>query len=899
MSTFRRPGAARRQANRCRGERLRPGSASHLARALLPCLLLAALTACARGTPTAAPIPTPPATATPSVTEAVPVTPTPVLPGVESSIRYVYVVPMSHLDIGFTATPDAVAEAYKPNVDLALRYLELYPGLSWTFEGVWQFEQWLERTADPAQVERAVESLRSGRLGLTAGYANLHTGLLSAAEWPRFLYPAEALRQRFGLQPVCAVQNDVPGYSWALPQVLAGAGVRYLLAGPNTAFGGGTTIPLRHNPFYWEGADGSRVLTWISPGAYVEGLETFKLNQPLNEVPLAEDLARYTAAGYPYDAILVQYAMDNWDADQLGVVLLHQNVQEWNRTRANPRFIISTPEAFFQHMTGRYGEQFEVYRGDWSGLWEQVKVLSPAGTAMVRRAKVALPAAEALATLNSLLGDVPYPDAQVEALYRDLLEYDEHSVGSIVPWPGMLTQQQIEHDNELRYRLAEGVARSSEALLAAHADLLSTRLQGAEAGVVVVNPSSWARTDLAALPLPEGVSCPCQMRDEATGEETPAQVGADGTLFFVATDVPPLGYRRYAIEAAQPAPQEVEDGQRGALENAFFRLRVDPEQGDWLELGDVRAARPIAAPADLPLNALLRASHQATYGDGRHELEPTGLVSVTFSSGPVAQSVLIEREGTPFARTCITMYAALPWLEWTNVLDRSRMRHVPAREHSDLYFFSLPLALAPQGLQLYVETAAGFLDPATDLIPGANGRGFSVQRAAALEDAEGYTVLLSSRESFLLFAESVLRAGGYVPLRSGTLLAGAMGVAHEGTSKDKGAVALQAGEPGAPSRHSFTYRLATQPGGYDAAAAARFGWAAQGPLLARYLPGSKEGATLPPVGSFVAVDAAGVVLAELKRATFGPQTDLILRLQETGGRPATVTVRSAFPIRQA
>ncbi|MDI7277300.1 MAG: glycosyl hydrolase-related protein, partial [Anaerolineae bacterium] len=81
--------------------------------------------------------------------------------------------------------------------------------------------------------------------------------------------------------------------------------------------------------------------------------------------------------------------------------------------------------------------------------------------------------------------------------------------------------------------------------------------------------------------------------------------------------------------------------------------------------------------------------------------------------------------------------------------------------------------------------------------------------------------------------------------------------------------------------------------------AARFGWAAQGPLLARYLPGGKEEATLPPVGSFLAVDAAGVVLAELKRATFGPQTDLILRLQETGGRPATVTVRSAFPIRQA
>lgn len=859
-----------------------------------------ALAACSRAPLASAPQPTPSATAAAQAATVTPeATPTPALPGVESSIRYVYIVPMSHLDIGFTAPPDVVAEGCKPNLDLALTYLERFPDLAWTLEGVWQFEQWLARTPDEAQVARALDLIRSGRLGLTAGYANLHTGLLSTAELQRFLYPGEALRQRYGVGPSCAVQNDVPGCSWALSQVLARAGIEYLLAGPNTGFGGGTTIPLQHNPFYWEGADGSRVLTWVSPGAYIEGLEIFKLQQGLNEVRLAQDLARYTDAGYPYDAILVQHAMDNWDADQLSLILLLQSVREWNRTRANPRFIISTPDAFFQHLVERYGEAFQVYRGDWSGLWEQVKILSPAGTALVRRAKADLPAGESLATLNSLLADAAYPAPEVEDLFRDLLEYDEHSVGSIVPWPGLLTEEEINHDNALRYALAQEVQARSAALLQRQADRLAAHLRGPQAGIVVLNPLSWPRTDLVSLPLPPGAADPCRLRDEATGEVTPGQVLPDGTLLFVAADVPPLGYRRYQLEPA-PAPQPGPTATAAGLESPFYQVRIDRESGRLLGLRDILAGREVVeAAGDLPFNGLIVSAHRSTYGDGRYELLPAEPISLTVEAGPVVGRLLVERQGTPLVQTAITLCASLPWLEWTNVLDRSQMRHVPAQEHSDLYFFSLPLAVGPEGLQLHLETPTGFLNPANDLLPGANGRGFSVQRAAALEGADGYTVVLASVESFLLCAGQVTRAGPYLPPQEGLLLAGAMGVAHEGRSKDRGVIPLRDGEPAAPTHQSFSYRLATQAGGFDPAAAARLGWEAHTPLQARYLPAGEDGARLPAAGSFFVLDQPNVFVAELKPATFGNEGDVILRLQELSGTPVAVTVRSAFPVRQA
>jgi alpha-mannosidase len=808
---------------------------------------------------------------------------------------------MSHLDIGFTAPPDEVAEQYKANLDLALRYLELFPGLVWNLEEVWQFEQWLQRTPDAEQVRKALALIEEGRLGIAAGYANMHTGLMDVAEMHHFFYPAEALRQQYGIEMATAVQNDVPGFSWALPQVLSRTGIKYLVTGPNTGTGGGgTSIPLAHNPFFWEGSDGSRVLTWISPDAYPEGMSTLRLKLKINEVWLAEALERYTSEGYPYDAILVQYAFDNRDANELGVIQLLQNVEEWNRTRANPKFILSTPEMFFEHVAARYGEDFRVYRGDWSGLWEQVKILSPAGTALVRQSKSRLYAAQGLATLNALLGGRAYPAADMDGLYRAILDYDEHSVGSIVPWPGLLTEAQINHDNALRYRQAQDVDQQSRIVLKEQWSGLSTRLQGDQPAVIVFNPLSWARTDVVSLALPEDVPCPCAVRDEETGALAPSQQLEDGRLILVAAQVPPLGYRRFLLEPASTQPQGAQRMRvwDEGIENDFFRIEVDPQSGHVTSIWDVHNERELVMMDEtLPFSSLLRAKHAETYADGKVERVASGTVTVTALRGPLMGRLLIERSDTPLVRTEITMYGGLPWIAWSNVLDHSQMPRVPEKEHSALYFFALPLALEAQGMRLHVETAGGFLDPGTDLLPDANGRGFSVQHVAALEDKDGFTVVVGNEQSFLVFLENATRSGPYVPPERALLLTAAMGVAHYGSAKDVGVVPLRGGEPSAPPEHRFTYRLATQAAGFDPVQAAHLGWEAHVPLLARYV--ADRPGEYPATGSFLTVDQPNVAMVELKGASFGESKEVIVRLQELQGKPSTLTVHSALPIQRA
>ena len=56
------------------------------------------------------------------------------------------------------------------------------------------------------------------------------------------------------------MNNDVTGFSWAAPQILNQAGVRYFTTGINETR---SRAPLRRpNPFYWQSPDGSKVLHW-------------------------------------------------------------------------------------------------------------------------------------------------------------------------------------------------------------------------------------------------------------------------------------------------------------------------------------------------------------------------------------------------------------------------------------------------------------------------------------------------------------------------------------------------------------------------------------------------------------------------------------------------------------
>src|SRR5215211_7796961 len=166
--------------------------------------------------------------------------------------------------------------------------------------------------------------------------------------WPcSILYPLSSIL--LCLPSRCHMgARDLPGYARrALPAVLAGAGVRYLVHANNQDRG-----PFRLNgglhrlsPFYWEGADGSRVLVWLAK-MYCE------LRKVCGSPPVLSSAERglelwldeYEHDAYAPDAVLLYgQEADNTDIDSQPA----EFVRRWNATYAYPQLIPCDVSTFF------------------------------------------------------------------------------------------------------------------------------------------------------------------------------------------------------------------------------------------------------------------------------------------------------------------------------------------------------------------------------------------------------------------------------------------------------------------------------------------------------------------------------------------------------------------------
>jgi len=124
------------------------------------------------------------------------------------------------------------------------------------------------------------------------------------------------------------------------------------------------------------------------------------------------------------------------------------------------------------------------------------------------------------------------------------------------------------------------------------------------ATLAVFNSQGHTRSGLVEVYIDHEIIPPgrdFRLKDASSGKEVPAQRSrsrADGTYWFVrAEDVPAMGFRTYRIETFQttrpseralkiPALTGKESEKGITLENAFYRLVVDPDKGGIRSLVD-------------------------------------------------------------------------------------------------------------------------------------------------------------------------------------------------------------------------------------------------------------------------------------------------------------------------
>jgi len=824
---------------------------------------------------------------------------------VSGEINVVYVVVPTHLDIGFTAPPDVVARGCKDSIDHAIELCERYPDYFYTIECAWQLREWMKRSS-PEEVAKLGELVKAGRVEIGGAFATMHSGMMSGECVNRMFDLGLSLAKKFGGEISTAIQDDVPGYTWAYPQAMRRKGIRFLLTGINTSFGGKPKLGRKDNPFYWEGPDGSRVLTWIADG-YADGNEWGigiweKEDAIFGRIP--ERIRTLEEEGYRYDAFLVM-ASPGDNVDAVTTEKIYRLIGKWNATGKGPILKMATPRQFFECMEQEYADRFPVYRGDWSGHWEPAKLGSPRLIARMRFSQRILPAAEALWSVLALSGTARFPSEDIAAAWDDLLTISEHTAAAGTGWPDLTTKEEVVWENWQHAFRGLSASYRSSMLMQEGMGVLVESVSADGPFIAVFNSLPWKRTDYVEANLPADIlKRGLAIRAENDGEEIEWDMLEDlRTVRFLARDVPGLGYRLFNISPGVTRNPPVPTDAFG-LETERLRLSLDPQTGyiksiydkklerEWLEEGRFFSALHLLRHFEAML--------------GRRRLAKAGEPHAEVVRGKTYATLRIRRGGeSPLVETSITVrdFGGSP-LEVENTLDISR---IPGDDRV-VGILEFPFNLDAESLKILVDGPNHFRRWPEDFLPGTARVGQVVQSCAFLRDKEAAVSLVPVEAPILSFGRIDLQSL-HKP-RSARVYSCLFDRDLWGQNRDTGRTRYEEVEPALGTKITFTYYLdfydVSQEGYCDSVAGLprRDALEATVPLFARFqLPWGKQRGKLGEAATrtFIETGEPDIELSSATVISWEGRNCWQLRFQEScgfEGRPMrTATV--GFPVRSA
>jgi len=688
-----------------------------------------------------------------------------------AELREIVVVFKTHFDIGYTDMARDVLQRYRTTmIDQALdvadqnRDLPAAQQFVWTIPG-WPMskimEDWPGQT--PTRRERIEQAIARGRFVVHALPFTTHTELLEAEDLVRGLgYSSQLARSLGKALPLDAKMTDVPEHTWMLATLLKHADIRFMHIGCN-----GWSAPLRVPPlFWWEGPDGSRTLTMYSTD-YGTGL-----------VP---------PENWPYKTWLaLLHTGDNAGPPRPEEVkkVLDEAAQKLPSVRVRIGRLSDFAEAILAEKA-----DLPVVRGDAPDTWIHGPMSDPAGSRIARNLRPLIPATESLNTQLIAWGvAVPDATAAIAAAYEQSLLYGEHTWGGTGWWAGFgQIEGEMSFGEDFRKDHAAGRFRRIEASWGEHTayiekaqsilmpvlrENLTSLAHALGSTVVVYNPLPWQRDGVVNIELADwAVPIPAGMRPNDGGETRPIEA-LDGQFRFIARDVPPMGYRTYALSAMHDPASLPPEGD--VIETSRFHVTLDPSRGIVSSLVDKASGRElIDGTTTVGLGQYLYErfdTQQMNDYCNAYLRHPEYVKSQVFNkvSQPPEQfphsiaspkdfrlrihrsavsvaAVMESREesGLPAVTTRVVLYPDQPYLDLEITLHDK-----PADPVAEAGWLCLPLKI--DSPQFRLGRLASIIDPVRDVLPGANRHVFGLNTGLAVIDPQGRGVGICPLDSPLV-----------------------------------------------------------------------------------------------------------------------------------------------------
>ena len=484
----------------------------------------------------------------------------------------------NHNDLGWLDTQAVTADYRSAELILpAMQLLKENPEFRYSMECVTYLIEFLER--HPEKREEMAQLMREGRFTWGASYVEnleVHVGPENLVR--QFYLGRKWLRKNFpGVDSRYYVKTDPPAMTWQMPQILAKAGVPYVVQGRFT-----------WGFYHWEAPEGSTVFVFAYRYGDPRGLPNPKGNQgwlsfadareyyyaPRHLPPMM--IYDFTSDYLPPPPALIPYAREQNDAmKRFAAVWNGHYASKPERHIRPPNIRFVEPKAELDELT-KHDLNIETVKGDWPINWAYYD--EPGHREGLRAGReghnLLLGAERLYAGLRQFSAVRSYPrEAFLEAWRANC--WPDHGWGGN---RGTVTDQ-VYIDFYLKsHQIAAKLFDEAASQLARSV----VKKSAEQIPMVVFNPLSWPRSDVVRcrLALPSGWGS-FGLRDEE-GKEIPYQVvdrSADGRseeIVFVADGVPSVGYRTYDLQPSTSVPPAETHLAGDRLENEFLRVVLGP-----------------------------------------------------------------------------------------------------------------------------------------------------------------------------------------------------------------------------------------------------------------------------------------------------------------------------------
>lgn len=662
-----------------------------------------------------------------------------------TKVKEVIVICKTHFDIGYTHRVNDVVNYYQTEmIDRAFKVMDASGDLpkeqqfAWTLPG-WvlskTMEDWKGQT--PERRQKLDNKLKSGQIVPHALPFTMISDFCGLEEMARGLNFSSALCRKYNL-PLShsGKMTDEPSHTGALATVLAHAGVKFLHIGCNWPSGFVKTPGL----FWWEGPDGSRVLTLYSASYGTNCAVCPKEWQGPNDPMMGVNLM--PAKDWPY-AVWPAILVTGDNSGPPTAERIKELFQEIKEKMPDVNVHMGTMDDFYEALM-KDNPQLPVVKSAMPDTWIHGIMSDPGGVRLSREVHPLISSAE---VLNTQLGVWGVPAASVSkdiaTAYEKMALYGEHTWGgskSVMAYDEAFEKLPADEykDLEASWEDKTGYIRDASDIVRgitqSNLYSLATNVTCKKNSFVVYNPLPWKRSGVVEI---------------------------EGRKIYV-KNIPSSGYQVILVKSMD---KEGHEQSGNSIENDYYKITFDPAKGCIVSLFDKKTGREwVDKKSDLGFGQYLNerftfeqaldytlAYQQGRAGDWPHPgIHKPGMISekevpyraaspkdgnlkISGDSYVQMAELLMPSDKSrylPASILRISLYKDQPYVDMEVVIQGKEKDNWPEAD-----WLCLPFRIDHPEFNVYRQL--GVMNPATDILPGANHHLYTAEHGVTITGTDG------------------------------------------------------------------------------------------------------------------------------------------------------------------